>query len=392
MDKKLNIGLFIDTFYPMIDGVIQVVDNYARILSKYSNVTVFTPLPRKAKTFNDKSLPYKVVRCRRLKVLFLDYDLPLPNLDKQFKDELEKSNLDIVHIHSPFSLGKIAVKYAKKHKIPCIATMHSQFKQDFYKATKSKLITNNLLKNIMKVFNACDESFAVNGEIAKIFKSYGYKKEPLVLNNGTDFKLIEDREKSDLLVNQKYNLKENDTVLLFVGRITEIKNIFFIIEALKIVKDRGYNFKMLFVGTGQDEDKLKEKIKKLKLSDMVFLCGKVFNRELIKAIYSRAYLFLFPSLYDASSLVQIEAASQKTPTIFLEGAATTGTVTNEINGFIVENDVNVFADKIIEVLNNKDYHDKVAEGAYRDLYLSWEKSVEKAFEKYTELINRKKLD
>jgi hypothetical protein len=32
MQKKLKIGLFIDTFFPMVDGVIMVVDNYARRL------------------------------------------------------------------------------------------------------------------------------------------------------------------------------------------------------------------------------------------------------------------------------------------------------------------------------------------------------------------------
>ena len=40
-DKKLNIAIFNDSFYPMIDGVVNVVDNYAKILSKKHNVTVF---------------------------------------------------------------------------------------------------------------------------------------------------------------------------------------------------------------------------------------------------------------------------------------------------------------------------------------------------------------
>lgn len=40
--KKLKVGLFIDTWYPMVDGVIMVVDNYAKRLSKFCDVTVFT--------------------------------------------------------------------------------------------------------------------------------------------------------------------------------------------------------------------------------------------------------------------------------------------------------------------------------------------------------------
>lgn len=44
-DEKLRVALFIDSFYPMIDGVVQVVDNYARILSRDCDVTVFTIKP-----------------------------------------------------------------------------------------------------------------------------------------------------------------------------------------------------------------------------------------------------------------------------------------------------------------------------------------------------------
>ena len=103
MKNKITIGLFIDTFFPMIDGVTMVVDNYARRLSKYAEVIVFAP-GYQDKEFDDKSLPYKVVRCKSLKVPNIDYSLPTPKLDLKFKRQLENSNLDIVHIHSPFFL------------------------------------------------------------------------------------------------------------------------------------------------------------------------------------------------------------------------------------------------------------------------------------------------
>ena len=42
-NKKITIGLFGDSFFPMADGVIMVMDNYARRLCKYANVIVFVP-------------------------------------------------------------------------------------------------------------------------------------------------------------------------------------------------------------------------------------------------------------------------------------------------------------------------------------------------------------
>ena len=43
MTNKITIGIFSDSFYPMTDGVVMVVDNYARRLAKYANVIVFAP-------------------------------------------------------------------------------------------------------------------------------------------------------------------------------------------------------------------------------------------------------------------------------------------------------------------------------------------------------------
>ena len=126
MKKELTIGLFVDTYYPMVDGVVMVVDNYARKLSTIMNVIVFCT---KIKRFDDSMFPYKVVRCPSFKIPFLDYSFPIPN--KKFKKEIEKFNLDIVHIHSPFTIGRVASLYAKKNNIPLVGTMHSQLKKDF---------------------------------------------------------------------------------------------------------------------------------------------------------------------------------------------------------------------------------------------------------------------
>jgi len=113
------------------------------------------------------------------------------------------------------------------------------------------------------------------------------------------------------------------------------------------------------------------------------------DRDLIKALYLRAKLFLFPSLYDASSLVQIEAASQRTPTIFLDGAATSATVTHNVNGFICENSVEKFAEKIEEILADDELYNKVSEGAVRDLYVTWDDCVKEMYNKYIEHIEKK---
>lgn len=389
--KKITVGLFNDSFFPVTDGVVMVVDNYARRLSNFCNVIVFVPNYLFSK-FDDTTLPYKVVRCYSLDVPFLDYSLPIPKLDYRFIRNLNKYNLDIVHIHSPFSLGVAGLKYAKLHHIPCVATMHSQFKRDFKRALKSEMLANKFTYKLMKVYNKCDLCFAVNKEVARIyFEEYHYKTMPRVLLNATDMEPVEDNNKTYKGLDKKYNIKWNVKVFLFVGRLNILKNILFIVDSLSVLKQKkpSLKFKMLFVGVGQDEDKLKERIKELNLEKEVLLVGKIEDRIELASIYKRADLFLFPSVYDASSLVQIEAASQKTPGVFLKNTATSSTITDNVNGFLSEETVGAYSDKIIEVMGNKELYKKVSNNAYYDLYRTWDEAVDEIYEIYKDLIAKK---
>lgn len=389
--KKITVGLFNDSFFPVTDGVVMVVDNYARRLSNFCNVIVFVPSYLFSK-FDDTTLPYKVVRCYSLDVPFLDYSLPIPKLDYKFIRNLNKYNLDIVHIHSPFSLGVAGLKYAKLHHIPCVATMHSQFKRDFKRALKSEMLANKFTYKLMKVYNKCDLCFAVNKEVARIyFEEYHYKTMPRVLLNATDMEPVEDNNKIYKGLDKKYNIKWNVKVFLFVGRLNILKNILFIVDSLSVLKKKkpSLKFKMLFVGVGQDEDKLKERIKELNLEKEVLLVGKIEDRIELASIYKRADLFLFPSVYDASSLVQIEAASQKTPGVFLKNTATSSTITDNVNGFLSDETIGAYSDKIIEVMENKELYKKVSNNAYYDLYRTWDEAVDEIYEIYKELIDKK---
>ena len=388
INKKLNIGLFIDTFYPMIDGVITVVDNYARRLVKRANVTVFTVASRDKK-YKD-NFPYKVVRCNILELPGLDYDLGLPGIDAKFQKELKDSKLDIVHIHSPFTLGKVGVSYAKKHKIPCVATNHSQFKKDFFKATKSPALTDLMLKNIIGVFNKCDENWSVNSEVANVYDEYGLKEHAKVVNNATDLKLLNEPKFLQEL-KDKHHIKDDEKVLLFVGRMCELKNIFFILDTLEILKSKNFKFKMFYIGSGQDEEKLKEQIVAKNLSDSVFMLGRVSDRKKLAGYYNIANLFLFPSMYDCSSLVQIEAASQKTPTLFLKNSVTSDGITDNVNGYMANNSVEEYADRIIEIFNNEKLYNKVCENCYETVYVNWDKKVEMVYDSYLKLIEQKKI-
>ena len=168
------------------------------------------------------------------------------------------------------------------------------------------------------------------------------------------------------------------------------KNIVFIAESLKILKDRGIDFKMIYVGDGMDLERLKERVKELDIQDNVIFTGSLSDRNLLAEYYAASDLVLFPSVYDTDGLVKYEGAAQHTPTVLMEGIAAISGLTNDYDAFISKPSQEGFADKVEQVLKDKKLYDKVAETAHKELYRTWEQKVDDAYNRYLYLIDQKK--
>lgn len=385
-EKKLKIGLFIDTFFPMADGVIMVVDNYARRLSEKHDVTVFAPKPRDKKYKDD--LPYKIVRCNRMRLVGLDYDLPMPSFDGKFKKEIEKGDFDIIHIHSPFGVGKAGAIYARKHKIPCVATLHSQFKYDFLKATKSNAIANAMIKEVAKTFNLCGQLWTMNPKCVQLAREYGYKHKIKIVPNGCDMKEGSNDIEQTKEIREKYS-PNGEKILLFVGRINSLKNIEFQLKVAKELNKKDFKFNFLFVGGGDELEKFTKMAKKMELDNVYFL-GKTNSRQEMASYYAAADLFVFPSAYDTDGIVKIEAAAYKVPSIMLDDTFAASAVTPDVNGYVSVLEEEVFADKIINIFADSENYEKVKEKAKEDLYVTWEDVLVTVEKNYYDLVRRNK--
>lgn len=386
-NKRLKIGLFIDNFYPAIDGVVIAVDNIARELSENNDVVVVAPYMGD----NSKDLDhhYTIKRVGSIPMPVGEYRIVTHKFgfSNSFK-ELVKENFDIIHIHSPFNIGKLGLKVAKELNIPCICTVHTRFDYEIKRFTKNEYIVKLIMKGLMNVFNACDKCIVVNEFLEEELHEFGYKKKSITIYNGTDLVPIKDKEKAISFVNKLHNFKKDETVLLFVGRLIDIKNIFFVADVLKKLKEDNFKFKMVFVGTGPDENKLKRIISNYKLNDVVYFTGKVTDRNYLSALYLRSNLLLFPSLMDTSSLVRIEAAVNETPGLFITDSLVGKMIKDDYNGFNSKMDVNTYEKRIIEVISDKKLLTKVSKNAKKTLGISWKEVSNQIYKLYLKTLKK----
>ena len=131
-----------------------------------------------------------------------------------------------------------------------------------------------------------------------------------------------------------------------------------------------------------------EVVREQGLEKEVVMCGLVSDRAMLEDLYSRAKLFLFPSLYDANSLVQIEAACQGTPTVFLEGARTAATVTPGVNAYVSAPDEDSYARLIMDALSRPEDYSRISAAARKDLYLNWDDVVRDVYADYCRMADK----
>ena len=344
MKKKLIVGEFNESYPPLMDGVGQVVKNYSECLINEHDydVRVLTTISSK-EIHLAKDDPEYVMRA----VMH-----PVPGLGPYgivtFPDGLKKKineiDFDIIHTHSPFFLGQFAEKIVKRRRIPLVTTFHSQFKKDIKAFTKSDMLAGLVTKYLIKHYNKADAVLVPNTNSVDVLRSYGYKGDVRILLNATDMKVPaeEDLEKQkidgyDLIKKIKLSPPPtNKPILLFIGQHREEKNLSLLINSLRKLKDRNIPFYMVFVGEGPGKKQYEEMVENLKLSEDVVFLGKITDRYLIKCLYAISTLFLFPSLYDTSSLVPREASAYSLPLIYINGAATAEGIIDGENGFLFE--------------------------------------------------------
>ncbi len=384
-DAKKTIGIFNDSFPPIMDGVSLATKNYAYWLNqKNESVCVVTP---KSPNYSDNE-PFPIFRYTSLPILMRKpYRLGVPDIDLEYKRKINKIAFSLVHAHCPFSSGKEALRIARKQQIPLVATFHSKYRDDFEQSTKNKTIAGMMTREIIHFFERADEVWIPQASVEETIREYGFKGKVEIVDNGNDFASNEPISPLKAAARKSLQIADNQLMFLFVGQHIWEKNTRLIVESLAEIKD--LPFKMFFIGVGYAASDLKQLVNDLGLNDKVEFVGMITEREKLKQYYTAADLFLFPSIYDNAPLVIREAGALHTPSVLVSGSSSAENITDNFNGFLTEDSVESFSAKLRELINSPEKIQEVGMNASQTIARSWESVTDEVLDRYKFLMQRK---
>ena len=308
-----------------------------------------------------------------------------PAAIRLLKDAILQYQPDLVHTHGSLS-GRIA---AKRCGCAIVYTRHSVFpvpKKISRGPGKllNKFINEHYSDRIISVSPAASDNLTDSG--------ISPEKIDLVFNGVESLQPAPEETKEKL--RREFGIRNGQFTAAILARIISYKGHMDIIDAARILKEKGYDFKILFAGTGEAEylKEIQKQIDALGLHDNILLTG--FRKD-VPDILSILDVQLNASYgTEATSLSLLEGFSLGIPAIASDYGGNPYVVEHGVNGLIFKTrDINSLADALQKLMDDPvllDTLGKKARSIYEEKYTAqiYARNVEKVYEKALQVHRR----
>lgn len=313
----MNIGLFSETYYPEINGVATSVYTLKNELEKRGhNVYVFTTSTPGApehehNVFRVPSIPFIFITERRVGLFY----------QPRLAHVIKKLNLDIIHTHTEFSLGIFGRIMARELRLPIVHTYHTIYEDYTHYLTRFKALDRRA-KAFARIYskvccNTVEQVIVPTEKTKDLLMTYSVHKDISVIPTGIDLsKFNPENYKEDEVASlkQRYQIDQSDKVLIYIGRVSQEKNIEEIIRAMPDYMNSRKSVKFIIVGSGPALEKLKDMVKQSGLEEGFVFTGSQ-PWDTIGLFYQLGDVFVSASQSETQGLTYIEAMASGLPVV-----------------------------------------------------------------------------
>jgi glycosyltransferase involved in cell wall biosynthesis len=370
----MNIVMFTDSYWPMVNGVTVSVESFSQALIKNGHkVMIVCPLyPDDGRSPSLSSFDHssqieglEIVKVPSMPE-FISKEYRLAKIDKWFWvfRQVENFNPDIIHINSEFVISEFGFLYSKAHNLPVIYTFHTMWEDygpNYFPDLPPKAV-KLFIRGVLK--NSLSRSYRVivpTTQIDEVVHKYRPKTKTDLLPTGIEGSLFQHQPEEISAFRKKlddrFPLLSGKRIILFAGRVAKEKNIGFLFKVLPKIVARHPDVVLLIAGNGPYLEYYQDEAKKAGLENNCIFTGMIERKELSLA-YAVSEVFVFPSLTDTQGLVTLEAMFSGIPVVAIGSLGTLMVMGGDNGGFMVKDDVGEFSDRVLDLLEDKDLHSR----------------------------------
>lgn len=378
----MRVAIITETFLPKVDGIVKVtcllLDHLAR---RGIEALVIAPRYGESERYKDapvRSLPSMPMPLYpEARIGFATFSL--------YRD-LAAFQPDVAHLFHPVATGIPTMAMLKWMEVPTVTSFHLDYARLAHQFRLGALdlgFTRPLIDEITKsVFNWADYSLAPSTLVQRRMRRLGISKVGL-WRRGVDATAFHPRFRADAMRAEMTQGNRDETVLLYVGRLSLEKQI----EHIRPVLEQVPNTRLVLVGDGPARAVLERQFAGQPVTFMGYLRGG----RLAQA-YASADIFVFPSRLETFGLVVIEAMASGLPVVAARVGGVADIVSEGVNGYSFESgDVAALLAGVQKIASNREKRVWMGQRAraYAETQ-SWEAIMDEVIELYTGLISERR--
>lgn len=308
--------------------------------------------------------------------------VPPPGVPAQLRRLVPEVAPDILHTQDHFTIGRAAVRAARRYDIPVVATHH--FMPDnllpYLPRRVHAPIARLAWKDCLRVYEHVDHVTAPTRTAADLVTGRGFDRvvEPVSCGVDTDRFRPPDGPRGPM--RKELGLPDLPTVA-FVGRLDAEKRLDELIRAWPTVL-RHTDAQLALVGTGTRRGELERLAERTGVRHRVRFPGFVPD-ELLPTVYRAADVFAIPGVAELQSIATLEAVASGLPVVAADAVALPHLVSPGRNGFLFRpGDVDGLAESVVRLLTSDDLRARMGT-AGRTVAASH--SLERTLERFEEI-------
>lgn len=380
----MKIGIFTDSYKPYVSGVVRSIDTFSRELNQRGHeIYIFAPrYPNYTEEDGINVFRFPSFRAPVYPEFYIAVPFPW-----QAKKCAINWGIEVIHVHSPFLLGRLGASLAHKLGIPLVFTYHTLYDQYIHYVPFVRSIVRPLTVLLAREFcSRCDLVITPTRVVRELLQGYGIKRPIIPIPTGIQPELFQSGD--PFFLSKRFEIPQQEKILLFVGRLGKEKSLDFLLRAFQQVLQRCPNVTLVLVGSGPEKRALSDLAKKLKIKEKVIFTG-LLSPDVVAGAYASADLFVFPSVTETQGLVLAEAMAAGLPVVARAAFGSLAMVEEGITGFLCGDDEEEFADRIVSLLEDLLLWRQMGEAAKkRALKLSANKMVLRLEKVYQALVCR----